>query len=98
MIKNLISTNSPYLKSKHFSENTLESLTDDDWRDLRDLNMACKGLFWQSDIDYTIVPCAFKMEGAFSANKFLVELGLDSQAFQASTKFEYFAGGNGNYC
>jgi len=71
----------------------LEELSDTDRNDLNELSVACKGLFWQSDIDYTIVPCAFQMEGHFTANRFLTELGLDSPAIMASTKFCYFSRG-----
>ena len=58
------------------AQETMDSLTEGDRADLRQLSVACKGLFWQSDIDYTCVPCVFALDGEFTGEKFLASIGL----------------------
>jgi len=72
---------------------TLSSLSGAEIDALKHLSIACKGLFWQSDIDYTCVPCVFPLAGDFTPDNFLAELGLDSHSFRATLKYSFFAGG-----
>ncbi|KAL5264181.1 hypothetical protein ACHWQZ_G005310 [Mnemiopsis leidyi] len=72
---------------------SLSTQTQSDRDSLKQLSIACKGLFWQSGIDYTCVPCAFPLVKEFTPENFLMELGLDSQAFRATLKCSFFAKG-----
>ena len=72
---------------------TLSTLSVADREALKELSIACKGLFWQSDIDYTCVPCVFPLVGDFTPDNFLAELGLDSYSFRATLKYSFFSKG-----
>eukprot|EP00116_Pleurobrachia_bachei_P010428 sb/3470690/ len=67
------------------AQETMDALTDGDRADLKQLSVACKGLFWQSDIDYTCVPCVFVMEGEFTGEKFLTSIGLPKLSVKVET-------------
>lgn len=72
---------------------TLSTLSETDREALKQLSIATKGLFWQSDIDYTCVPCVFPLAGDFTPDSFLAELGLDSASFKASLHYSFFSRG-----
>lgn len=68
----------------------LEALGEEENAMRASLTKACSGLFWQSEIDYSLVPCTFTLREEITAEKFLTALGLDQQLFLDSTKISDF--------
>lgn len=66
---------------KETAKTALEALNNEENTMRESLDKACSGLFWQSEIDYSLVPCTFSLKGDITAAKFLAELGMDEKLF-----------------
>jgi len=76
---------------KETAKSALEALSTEENTMRASLDKACSGLFWQSEIDYSLVPCTFTVEGDITAEKFLSELGMDQELFLSSTNIKDFS-------